>query len=305
MNPTDCSRCVAERHARQVRWAMYLTTIAALALVAAPACAWEFVLKARTTGDLPIDATVRALRWGFLLALVAGGVRSGLAVALDRLALRVSTPLPPPAANALATYREAGSLACSRHPFESAPGPTSSTEFVKKTATRASGWSVGLHFGVLAALALSVAPLGQRYTMGVKQSEATATIERIYRAEMRYFDWSSEHSVAEFVGARATPASVPTAISYPANPSAWRHDPGWSALGFSISGPHYYQYRVEATNPHSSGPLNGYNQPEPSFTVTAIGDLDGDGVLSTFSRVGYFFRGEFNRSQLVRVHELE
>ncbi|MDB4927751.1 MAG: hypothetical protein JWM10_235 [Myxococcaceae bacterium] len=124
-------------------------------------------------------------------------------------------------------------------------------------------------------------------------SEAEANLQRIFDAEVRYFNWSSENSVAQFVSARPTPLTVPTTGGYLAAPSAWTRDPGWRALGFTISGPHRYQYRVETTEP-----MRG-------FTATAIGDLDGDGVLSTFSRSAFLTAGQIEGSLVEVVNQDE
>ncbi len=48
--------------------------------------------------------------------------------------------------------------------------------------------------------------------------------------------------------------------------------PGWQALDFAMPYPHYYSYELQVD--------------EQSFTVTAHGDLDCDGVYSTFSWSG-------------------
>jgi hypothetical protein len=116
-------------------------------------------------------------------------------------------------------------------------------------------------------------------------SEAEANLQRIYDGEVRYFNCSSENSGPQFVSAKATLSTAPTMGVYPADPSAWTRDPGWRAIGFTISAPNRYQYRVETTDPAHG------------FTATAIGDLDGDGVHSTFSRRAYLMAGEIEGSQ--------
>ncbi|MDP3212868.1 MAG: hypothetical protein Q8S73_02095 [Deltaproteobacteria bacterium] len=185
------------------------------------------------------------------------------------------------------------------------PGIPTLFQTAVRTVPRVIGPLLGLHWLVFAFGAMVVAVVVPEVIRRRKAAEAVDNLQRIYDAEIRYFNRSSEESVAEFVSVNATPSYPPSATGYPASPSAWTRDPGWRALGFSIRGPHHYQYRVEASNPHSVGPLNAYNMPEPRFTVTAIGDLDGDGVLSTFSCSGYLFRGEFNRGQPTVVNPYE
>lgn len=52
---------------------------------------------------------------------------------------------------------------------------------------------------------------------------------------------------------------------------------GWKCLKFSIDNPQYFQYGYTATNPTTK---------TGSFVVSANGDLNGDGVLSTFTMAG-------------------
>ena len=52
--------------------------------------------------------------------------------------------------------------------------------------------------------------------------------------------------------------------------------PVWQALNFAPDDPFYYAYQVDAAGSGSTA----------HFTVRAIGDLDCDGVLSTYERLG-------------------
>jgi len=54
---------------------------------------------------------------------------------------------------------------------------------------------------------------------------------------------------------------------------------GWRCLGFSLDSPQYYMYNYQAPS-------------TTTFNVTAQGDLDGDGDLSTFTRNGVIRTGE-------------
>ena len=56
---------------------------------------------------------------------------------------------------------------------------------------------------------------------------------------------------------------------------AWSH-PTWKALGFHLEKPTYYRYEFVS----DSGP-------SAKFTARATGDLDCDGVRSTFEFVGF------------------
>lgn len=62
--------------------------------------------------------------------------------------------------------------------------------------------------------------------------------------------------------------------------------PGWNALAIEFEGFTYYSYKFVA-NPNGTNPLDG--TPQPTLDVSAVGDLDGDGALSTktISYVGF------------------
>jgi hypothetical protein len=86
-----------------------------------------------------------------------------------------------------------------------------------------------------------------------------------------------------------TPGVVPRATLASDPPGTWNH-PSWRLLDFGFQVPHAYAFEFESKN-----------GPEVStFSATAHGDLDGDGVLSTF-RVS----GEVKPGQNPRVLPLE
>jgi len=77
------------------------------------------------------------------------------------------------------------------------------------------------------------------------------------------------------------------------NPALWAH-PSWIAIYFSIDDPHYYSYQYELS---SDG---------KKFTARAIGDLDCDGIYSTFERYGEIRGGELQLDKgLFQERELE
>jgi type IV pilus assembly protein PilA len=57
-----------------------------------------------------------------------------------------------------------------------------------------------------------------------------------------------------------------------------RRNAGFACLRFSMDQPQYYMYSYRAV---------GRSSPGDSFVATANGDLNGDGVLSTFSLTGH------------------
>ena len=143
--------------------------------------------------------------------------------------------------------------------------------------------------GILAAVAI---PAFTRYVKRSKTSEATGNISKIYQGEVSYYNQSSEQSVASFASAPRTPAGGdPSASKYTAQPTAFTGDSGWSAIGFSVDSPLYYAYSATAS--------------ASSFNAVATGNIDGDGVNSTFSRSAALNAGEIQGAQIVIANELE
>lgn len=121
---------------------------------------------------------------------------------------------------------------------------------------------------VVACVLAAVVPACIRAIRMSRTAEATENLELITRAWVAH---GGDPLV--LLPTPLTPALVPrgTAVSDP--PGTWEH-PTWRALGFAIpeSEPHWYAYRLEARD-------NGRE-----VLVIAHGDLDGDGVTSTYSR---------------------
>jgi prepilin-type N-terminal cleavage/methylation domain-containing protein len=76
-------------------------------------------------------------------------------------------------------------------------------------------------------------------------------------------------------------ASMIAGRKYQSNTSDWNADgagnSGFACLHFTIDQPQYYMYAYAAS---------GSSSPGDGFTATANGDLNGDGVLSTFQVTG-------------------
>ena len=152
----------------------------------------------------------------------------------------------------------------------------------------AAGMLVIVYLGILAAVAI---PAFTRYVKRSKTVEATSNVAAIYQAELAYYQASVENlgmHGASFVSLPPTPSAPPSSVKYPAAPGVWSR---WAPVGFSIASAHYYQYSVRADL--------------ESFTVRAIGDLDNDGVQSTFERVGRVEGGEVFGAPIQIVNELE
>lgn len=72
-----------------------------------------------------------------------------------------------------------------------------------------------------------------------------------------------------------TPAEVPRGVRADDPPGAW-DQPTWRALGFGFDHAHAFSFAFESSQVGPRG----------HFRATAHGDLDGDGVLSTFEIEG-------------------
>jgi prepilin-type N-terminal cleavage/methylation domain-containing protein len=143
--------------------------------------------------------------------------------------------------------------------------------------------------GVLSAIAL---PAFNRYVRRSRTTEAVTNIQRIFAAQVTYNNEIHDRSVSgRFVNAPATPSRAPNSGKYPANIALWAGIVEWTELGFAMEGSHYFQYE-------SPGNTAG-------FTASAHGDLDGDGDLSTFNRVGVMVSGEIQSQPMAVVGELE
>ncbi|MGZ3473460.1 MAG: hypothetical protein ACXWUG_03440 [Polyangiales bacterium] len=120
-------------------------------------------------------------------------------------------------------------------------------------------------FGALAA----TVPSCIRAVRLTKTAEAAENLEKLAQASALYL---SQKQAAPLVATPLTPAAVPRGTTVEDQPGTWDH-PTWKALAFSIEEPHAYAYRVDVDV-----------DPLTPVRVVAHGDLDGDGVLSTFER---------------------
>jgi hypothetical protein len=88
-----------------------------------------------------------------------------------------------------------------------------------------------------------------------------------------------------------TPEKVPQGEAMADPPGTWNHAT-WRRLGFEWLVPHYYSFAFESRN----GPGRAV------FHARAHGDLDGDGVLSTFAISGEAREGSEPTTSALDVH---
>jgi type IV pilus assembly protein PilA len=137
--------------------------------------------------------------------------------------------------------------------------------------------------GILAAVAI---PAFMRYVAKSKSTEAVMSLRRLYEGSRSYY--------MDIGTARGTDGALPlafpvTEVVTPAasccanvghkcapNPAVWDSST-WNSLHFDMPDPHYYRYEYA-----SSG-----TETDATFTARAIGDLDCDGILSTFEMTAH------------------
>lgn len=118
-----------------------------------------------------------------------------------------------------------------------------------------------------------------------KTAEAVDNLDKIYKAATYYFqDPKNDPERPDKRLACYFPDTIPCTPAKDACASPDKKLPGgpastwdaWAALAFEIKEPHYYQYCFESSGVGATA----------RFKATAIGDLDCDGVKSTFTREG-------------------
>jgi type IV pilus assembly protein PilA len=145
--------------------------------------------------------------------------------------------------------------------------------------------------GVLAALAIYGV---SRYMANAKTAEARTAVGQIVKDAKSAYSREKMGGALLTVGTSvqgsnafcASANSVPSALTavakgkYQSDPTEWGGDQqtGWTCLRFSITDPQRYMYTYTAST--------------DGFSAIGNGDLDGDGVPSTFSMTGALSGGE-------------
>jgi type IV pilus assembly protein PilA len=119
-----------------------------------------------------------------------------------------------------------------------------------------------------------------RNSLGQIAKDAAAAVER-EKGTNSLVGFGSTSSLMRAFCSSSTqvPVGAPKGQKYQSQASDWSGTPlaGWMCLKFVMDEPQYYayQYTVSSTDPSTGG-----------FTVTANGDLNGDGITSAFSVSG-------------------
>lgn len=136
-----------------------------------------------------------------------------------------------------------------------------------------------LAFAITGSLLAVSVPAFLRNLHASRMSEALEGLERISGRALVLAD-AAPLASAFPASAPLTPESVPRAAQVQDPPHTWDH-PTWRILDFGLETPHAYSFRFDSKN----GPQ------QSSFEATANGDLDGDGVTSTFRTSGSLREG--------------
>lgn len=128
-------------------------------------------------------------------------------------------------------------------------------------------------------MAATMIPTFMRNVHASRLSEPVDGLKRIAaHATLRASGLPTESAYPE--SAPFTPAVTPRAQLLVDPPGTW-DAPTWRALDFSFDAPHAYSFSFDGTN----------GEARSTFSAHARGDLDGDGVTSSFSVSGAVDRG--------------
>jgi len=156
--------------------------------------------------------------------------------------------------------------------------------------------------GVLAVLAIYGV---RKYIANAKTAEARNNLGQISKDASSAFDREKFASATVIAAGSTTavlralcssaaakvPTAPPAAAKYQSSSADWQAGDaltGWQCLKFTIGDPQYYSYDYIATVSTSG-----------SYTATANGDLNGNGIYSTFSIAGSIQNGILNNAPTV------
>lgn len=152
---------------------------------------------------------------------------------------------------------------------------------------------VAMAFAVGGSLLAVTVPSFLRNLHASRMSEPIEALERLSARALMLADAAAPRAAFPET-CPLTPASVPRS-SVVDPPGTWNH-PTWRLLAFSFDTPHAYAFQFNAQNGAEAS----------HFSVEAHGDLDGDGVVSTFRVAGESRQGRPpSRGPLEVIREVE
>lgn len=153
--------------------------------------------------------------------------------------------------------------------------------------------------GILAGVAV---PAFQKYIMKSRTTEVMVNVRKIYDGQLAYYVddhvlETGQLTTKTFVSATCSPWSRPTNQK---RVGEWASG-GWPQIKFAADSPIFYSYIAEVHPNDSPGyatpawvPGFGYTpgaDVSKGFLVRGFGDLDSDGDLSQYSRMGLVYVG--------------
>jgi hypothetical protein len=146
-----------------------------------------------------------------------------------------------------------------------------------------------LAFAIGGSLLAVTVPAFLRNLHASRMSEALQGLEKISARALVLSD-AAPLSAAFPSSSPLTPAAVPRAALVVDPPHTWDH-PTWRLLDFGFDTPHAYSFQFDSQNAADAS----------RFVTVAHGDLDGDGVVSTFRTGGSLRQGEAPKRGVLEV----
>lgn len=140
-------------------------------------------------------------------------------------------------------------------------------------------------FGIAGSVLAVAIPSFIRNLSASKLSEPIDGLDRIVTNAMSYAEAHAQ-DISFPPSAPLTPAEVPRGVRSPDPPEAWEHLT-WKCLDFGFTEPHAFAFQFQSELDEATQTMR--------FTATAHGDLDGDGLLSTFEVKGERVAGQAPR----------
>ncbi|MDX2018672.1 MAG: prepilin-type N-terminal cleavage/methylation domain-containing protein [Deltaproteobacteria bacterium] len=136
--------------------------------------------------------------------------------------------------------------------------------------------------GILAAVAI---PAFSKYIKKSRTAEATQTLNKLWQGSVAYYEADHNDTATGAILIKQFPASATpeaakcctqTGMKCPGAAAIYNTDNSWAALNFSLADGHYYRPLYSGAGANTSS----------TFTAEAEGDLDCDGTLAQFRRIG-------------------